>query len=74
MPKKVLSGVVVSMRETTVKVDVIETKKHPILGKPIKRKKSYLAHNISFECVVGSKISIQECKPISKNKKWLVIA
>lgn len=74
MPKKVLSGVVVKASgDKTVSVDVQRTVKHPKYHKIIKRSKKYAAHDELNACKVGDKVQIQESKPISKNKRFVIM-
>ena len=75
MPKKQLTGVVTSnkMRKTVVvRVDVI--KEHPKYRRRYKFSKKYKAHNERGDLKVGDKVIIQECRPISKDKRWRVIS
>jgi len=75
MPKKVLSGVVVKTSgDKTVSVDVERTIKHPKYHKIIKKSKKYAAHDELNACKVGDKVEIQESKPISKNKRFVVMS
>ena len=73
MPKRVLSGVVSSSKsDKTVVVKVERTFKHPMYKKFIKRSKKYHAHDESNSFKIGDKVSIEETKPISKKKNWIV--
>ena len=74
MPKRVLNGVVCSSNsQKTVVVQVERTFKHPMYKKYIKRSKKYHAHDESDALRVGDKVYIEETKPISKLKTWVVI-
>ena len=74
MPKRVLNGVVCSSNsQKTVVVKVERTFKHPMYKKYIKRSKKYHAHDESDAIKVGDKVYIEETKPISKLKTWVVI-
>ena len=74
MPKKVLHGIVVSDKENkTIKVMIERKFQHPLFKKVVKRKKKYSAHDEENKFKVGDKVSIIECKPYSKNKKFEVI-
>ncbi|HHE67525.1 MAG TPA: 30S ribosomal protein S17 [Candidatus Parcubacteria bacterium] len=74
MPKKQLIGRVVSNKmEKTVVVEVENIKKHPKYQKRYKRHKKYKAHNEKGGCKVGDKVVIEECRPISREKRWRVI-
>ena len=74
MPKKVLHGVVVSDKENkTIKVLVERKYQHPLFKKVLKGKKKYSAHDEKNEFKNGDKVSIVECRPYSKNKKFEVM-
>ena len=75
MPKRILSGVVVSDKmDKTVVVRVDRKVMHPIYKKIISRSKKYSAHDENNACKIGDSVKIRECPPISKNKAWEVIA
>ncbi len=74
MPKRVLSGVVVSSNSNkTITVDVTRRIKHKLYKKIIRQTKKYHAHDENNEFNVGDTVSIIESKPISKLKKWKVL-
>ena len=74
MPKKVLHGIVVSDKENkTIKVMIERKYQHPLFKKVVKSKKKYSAHDEENKFKVGDKVSIIECRPYSKNKKFEVI-
>ena len=74
MPKKVLHGVVVSDKENkTIKVLVERKYQHPLFKKVLKGKKKYSAHDENNAFKNGDKVSIRECRPFSKTKKFEVI-
>jgi small subunit ribosomal protein S17 len=74
MPKRVLQGVVVSDKnDKTVVVRVERRFTHPLLKKTVRRSKKFQAHDASNSCKVGDQVQIEECAPISKNKRWLVV-
>ena len=74
MPKRVLTGVIVSDKgEKTVVVNVERKVKHPLYGKIIRRSKKYHAHDETNQYVVGDQVRIEETRPISKTKSWQVI-
>ena len=75
MPKRIMQGVVVSDKmDKTVTVKVSRRIKHPLYKKFINRSKKYAAHDENNTCRIGDTVSIRECKPISKRKKWEVLA
>ena len=74
MPKRVLQGVVVSDKnDKTVVVQVERRLTHPVLKKTVRRTKKYHAHDEDNKFHEGDVVRIQECPPISKNKRWVVL-
>ena len=74
MVKKVLKGSVVSAScDRTVLVEVKKSCIHPKYKKIIIKSVKYCAHDESNLLEVGSLVKIESCKPISKNKKWIVV-
>ena len=74
MPKKILSGIVVSDKPNKTITVVVERKyQHPILKKVMKAKKKYSVHDENNKHKNGDKVSIIECKPYSKTKKFEII-
>jgi small subunit ribosomal protein S17 len=74
MPKRVLTGVIVSDKgEKTVVVNVERKVKHPLYGKIIRRSKKYHAHDEGNEFKTGETVRIEETAPISKLKTWRVV-
>ena len=74
MPKKILSGIVVSDKPNKTITVLVERKyQHPVLKKIIKVKKKYNAHDENNKFKNGDKVSIIECKPYSKTKKFEVL-
>ena len=74
MPKRILQGTVVSnANDKTVTVNVERRFTHPLLKKTVRRTKKYRAHDESNQYKVGDTVQIEECAPISKNKRWTVV-
>jgi len=74
MPKRVLQGTVVSDKnEKTVVVLVERRFTHPLFKKTVRRSKKYKAHDENNLCKVGDIVSIEETRPISKDKTWIVL-
>ena len=74
MPKRVLTGIIVSDKtDKTVVVNVERRVKHPLYGKIIKRSKKYHAHDEGNEFKQGETVRIEETRPISKLKTWKVL-
>ena len=75
MPRRVMQGKVVSDKaDKTVSVIVERRVMHPLYKKFIKRSKKYSAHDENNTCKTGDNVTIRECKPISKTKKWEIVA
>ena len=74
MPKRILQGVVVSDKNAkTVVVQVERRYTHPLFKKTVRRSKKFHAHDEEETFKVGDLVRIQESKPISKNKRWVVM-
>uniref|UniRef100_A0A7C4RWV4 Small ribosomal subunit protein uS17 n=1 Tax=Fervidobacterium thailandense TaxID=1008305 RepID=A0A7C4RWV4_9BACT len=74
MPRKRFIGVVVSDKmDKTVTVKVERLVKHPKFGKYVKRSKKFYAHDENNECRVGDIVEIEESRPLSKLKRWVVV-
>ena len=74
MPKRILQGVVVSdKQEKTLVVKVERRFTHPLLKKTVRRSKNYHAHVENKTQKVGDTVSIEETRPISKLKRWIVV-
>ena len=74
MPKKILSGVVISDKPNKSITVLVERKyQHPLLKKVIKSKKKYNFHDEQNKFKNGDKVKIIECKPYSKTKKFEVM-
>jgi small subunit ribosomal protein S17 len=72
--KRILKGVVVSSKmDKTVVVLVERIKEHPKYRKRYKISKRYKAHDPENKYHEGDNIMIQECKPISRDKRWIVL-
>ncbi|MBM3596077.1 MAG: 30S ribosomal protein S17 [Alphaproteobacteria bacterium] len=74
MPKRILTGTVVSDKtDKTVTVLVERKVKHPLYGKIIRRSKRYHAHDEDNAYKTGERVRIEETRPISKTKSWRVL-
>jgi len=71
---RVLKGVVVSDKiDKTIVVAVNRLKLHPKYKKKYKVTKKYKVHDEKNEFHIGDKVTIVECRPLSKDKRWRVI-
>ena len=74
MPRRVLVGRVTSdKQDKTITVLVERRVIHPLYKKFIRRSKKYAAHDDANVCKVGDKVRIEECRPISARKSWVLI-
>ena len=74
MPKKILTGIVVSDKPNKTITVMVERKySHPVLKKVVKVRKKYNAHDENNKYKNGDQVSIIESKPYSKNKKFEVM-
>ena len=76
MPRKsraVKMGRVVSngMNKSVV-VAVDRLFEHRLYGKTIRRTSKFMAHDEQNECQVGDKVKIEETRPMSKRKRWII--
>ncbi|MBD5391762.1 30S ribosomal protein S17 [bacterium] len=73
MPRRILQGTVKSTaNDKTVVVEVERRFRHPLYGKFVKHNKKYKAHDENNEFKVGDVVAIEEHRPISKTKSWVV--
>ncbi|MFM8701120.1 MAG: 30S ribosomal protein S17 [Hyphomicrobiales bacterium] len=74
MPKRILQGVVVSdKQDKTIVVRVERRFTHPLFKKTVRRSKHYHAHDEKNRVKAGDTVSIQETRPLSKLKSWVVV-
>ncbi len=74
MPKRLLRGEVVSDKtDKTITVKVERRFTHPLFKKTVRRTKNYHAHDAENRFKVGDFVSIEETRPISKTKSWIVV-
>jgi len=74
MPKRILQGRVVSDKtDKTIVVEVERRVSHPVFKKFVKKSKRFMAHDSGNAAKVGDLVRIQECRPISKRKRWELV-
>ena len=74
MPKRILSGTVVSdQNNQTITVQVERRYTHPMMKKTVRSTKKYRAHDEQNAFKTGDQVRIQECVPRSKSKRWEVV-
>ncbi len=75
MPKRILNGVVVSDKnDKTIIVRVERRFAHPEMKKTVRSTKRYHAHDEGNTAKLGDMVRIEECKPISKQKRWTIVS
>jgi small subunit ribosomal protein S17 len=74
MAGRILEGVVISDKmDKTVVVLVERRVMHPVYKKFIRRSTKLAAHDEANSCKVGDRVRIQECRPLSRRKHWMVV-
>jgi small subunit ribosomal protein S17 len=74
MPKRILQGVVVSDKNAKTKVVLVERRfTHPVMKKTVRQTKKYHAHDAENIAKQGDVVSIEECRPMSKLKRWKLV-
>ncbi len=69
--KKTKTGSVVSDRmEKSIVVKVERKVQHPLYGKFVKKSVKYIADDPENLCKIGDLVLIEECRPLSKRKRW----
>jgi small subunit ribosomal protein S17 len=72
--QRVIQGTVVSDKmQKTIVVSVERKKKHRLYHKVVTVTERYKAHDENESCKLGDVVRIQECRPISRDKRWRVI-
>jgi small subunit ribosomal protein S17 len=59
--------------DKTITVLVERRVQHPIYGKIIKRSTKLMAHDEENQCNEGDLVTIEECRPLSKRKTWMLV-
>jgi small subunit ribosomal protein S17 len=74
MPKRILQGVVVSDKNAKTKVVLVERRyTHPVMKKTVRQTKNYHAHDEDDIARKGDVVRIEECRPMSKLKRWMLV-
>jgi small subunit ribosomal protein S17 len=74
MPVKQEIGIVISNKmQKTIVVKIEDRYSHPIYSKTLKKTKKYLAHDELERCNIGDQVLVEECRPLSKRKRWKLI-
>ena len=74
MPVKQQVGIVLSNKmQKTIVVKIENRYSHPIYSKTLIKTKKYLAHDELEKCKIGDQVIVQECRPLSKRKRWKLV-
>lgn len=74
MPVKERVGIVISNKmDKTIVVKIENRYPHPIYSKILVKTKKYLAHDEFDECNMGDQVLVEECRPLSKRKRWKLV-
>jgi small subunit ribosomal protein S17 len=74
MPKRILQGVVVSDKNDKTIVVLVERRfTHPVMKKTVRRSKKYHAHDEANLAKAGDVVRIEECRPMSRQKSWMLV-
>jgi small subunit ribosomal protein S17 len=72
--QRVIQGTVVSDKmQKTIVVSVLRKKKHRLYHKVVTVTERYKAHDEGNSCKLGDVVRIEECRPMSKDKRWRLI-
>ena len=70
---RLITGKVVSNKmDKSITIKVTRLVAHPLYGKYLKRTTKLMAHDEKNECLEGDTVEIRPCRPISKNKVWVL--
>jgi|TARA_B100000780_G_C20735944_1_gene292395 small subunit ribosomal protein S17 len=74
MPVKQEVGIVISNKmQKTIVVKIENRYPHPMYAKTLTKTKRYLAHDELEKCNIGDQVLVQECRPLSKRKRWKLV-
>ena len=74
MPLKQQKGIVISNKmQKTIVVEIENRYPHPLYFKTLIKTKKYLAHDEFDACNIGDRVLVEECRPLSKRKRWKLI-
>lgn len=74
MSVKEKMGLVISNKmDKSIVVRIENRYSHPIYSKTMIKTKKYLAHDELNECKIGDQVLVQECRPLSKRKRWTLV-
>ena len=74
VPVKQQIGIVVSNKmQKTIVVQIENRYPHPLYSKTLIKTKKYLAHDEQQNCSIGDQVLLEECRPLSKKKRWKLV-
>jgi small subunit ribosomal protein S17 len=71
--KTMIGNVVSNKMDKTIVVAVVDSVRHPLLKKIIKRTYKLKAHDENNECNIGDRVEVMETRPLSKEKRWRLV-
>jgi small subunit ribosomal protein S17 len=71
--RKLVGKVVRDKMNKTVTVEVVSSRKDPLYGKYVRTRARFKAHDEKNEMKIGDQVEIQEHRPLSKDKRFIVI-
>ncbi|MBL3589943.1 MAG: 30S ribosomal protein S17 [gamma proteobacterium endosymbiont of Lamellibrachia anaximandri] len=71
--RTLVGQVVSSAMDKSITVSIERQVKHPLYGKYIRRSTKVHAHDESNECNQGDTVMVEQCRPLSKTKKWRLV-
>ena len=72
-PRSLVGTVVSNLMDKTIVVNVERRIQHPLYKKFIRRSKKFHAHDAENTCQIGDTVKIEECRPLSKTKRWRLV-
>jgi small subunit ribosomal protein S17 len=73
--RRTVTGKVVSSKGDKTIVVMVERKvKHPVYGKFLRRSTKLTAHDETNQCREGDVVTVEECRPLSKRKTWMLVS
>ena len=74
MPVKQEVGIVISDKmKKSIVIKVENRYSHNLYSKTLMKTKKYLVHDELEECIIGDQILVEECRPLSKRKRWKLV-
>ncbi len=68
---RTLQGRVVSDKmDKSITVEIERRVKHPLYGKFVRKTSKVHAHDENNDCQIGDVVIVEQCRPVSKTKKW----